>query len=332
MKNSDKISPTDAFTQQRSIPFITVRELYEQNFERLSLKIINNQASFDYKITERELHRPGLALGGFIEVFTYWRIQVMGNTEIGYLNTLDGNQRIAAISTLLSFDLPCIVITSDNAPPQELVNIANENNITLFATPYSTTIVTQHLSEYLEDIFAPNTIVHGSLVDVYGVGMLIIGLSSVGKSELALDLVERGHQLVADDVVYITKVGVNLLQGGPSDVLEHHMEIRGLGIIDIRRMFGIRAIRGKKTIQIVTKLEHYDEKGEYERIGVDDNTLEILGVNVPLVELPILPGKNITVITEAIALNHKLKQHGEHTAKKFNERLIARMQDKSNNL
>ncbi len=310
-------------------PFITVEELYLDNSEKLSLSIINNEASFIRKIKEQELHRPGLALSGFVEVFTYWRLQIMGNTEIGYLNTLHGEARMHAISTVLGFDLPCIIVTNDNRIPDELVEIANNNAITIFSTPLSTTTVTYYLSEYLNRTFAPYILVHGSLIDVYGVGMLITGPSAIGKSELTLDLIERGHQLVADDAVYITKMATNVLQGAPSEILTHHMEIRGLGIIDVRRMFGIRGIRGNKNIDVVIKLELWDENREYERSGVEDKTVKILDVELPLVELPIFPGKNITVIAEVVAMNHQLKQHGEHPAKEFNERLIQKMQNQN---
>jgi HPr kinase/phosphorylase len=308
------------------IPFITVEELYQKSHKRVELSIVNNTTSFARKIRERELHRPGLALSGFVDVFTYWRVQIMGNTEIGYLNTLPPDERRRSIMTVLGFELPCIIITNNHPPPDELLQIANQNGITLFSTPLNTTTVTHHLSEYLETVFAEKTIIHGSLVDVYGAGMLITGEASIGKSELALDLIERGHQLVADDVVQITRIGMNRLEGAPSEVLRHHMEIRGLGIIDIRRMFGIRAIRGKKIISVVVHLEKYSEQRDYERIGIDERTIEILGVHVPLVELPILPGKNITVIAEVVATNQKMRDLGENSARDFNKGLIEGMQ------
>ncbi len=313
-------------SEQKEIPFITVEDLYVNSHSRVGLQIINSKASFGRKIRERELHRSGLALSGFVDVFTYWRVQIMGNTEIGYLNTLPPEQCLNSVTTVLGFELPCIIITNNNVPPHELVEVADQNGITLFSTPLSTTTVIHHLSEYLDTVFAPKTIIHGSLVDVYGVGMLITGEAAIGKSELALDLIERGHQLVADDVVHITRLGMNRLEGAPSEVLKHHMEIRGLGIIDIRRMFGIRAIRGKKVIAIVVALEQFSEDREYERIGVDEKFTEILGVSLPLVELPILPGKNITVIAEVIAMNQKLRDLGENAAQEFNARLIEKMQ------
>ena len=316
-------------SEQNEISFITVEELYQKNQLRVELSIVNNSASFSRKIRERELHRPGLALSGFVDVFTYWRIQIMGNTEIGYLNTLPPDQRRLSILTVLGFELPCVIITNNHKPPEELLEIANQNGITLFSTPLNTTTVTHHLSEYLEGVFAEKTIIHGSLVDVYGVGMLITGDPSIGKSELALDLIERGHQLVADDVVQITRLGMNRLEGAPSEVLKHHMEIRGLGIIDIRRMFGIRAIRGKKVITVVVHLEKFADDHDYERIGIDGETREILGVKVPLVVLPILPGKNITVIAEVVATNQKMRDLGENSAEVFNKRLIAAMQNQT---
>ncbi|MBN2357740.1 HPr kinase/phosphorylase [candidate division KSB1 bacterium] len=313
--------------EKKEIPFITVAELYEQNHQRIGLKVINNQSSFMRKIREREIHRPGLALSGFVDVFTYWRIQIIGNTEIGYLNTLPPEQRTKSIRTVLGFEIPCIILTNKNEPPKELVEIADQNGITLFSTPLNTTTVIHQLSDYLDGVFAPETILHGSMVDVYGVGVLITGESAIGKSELALDLIERGHQLVADDVVHITRVGRNQLQGEASEILQHHMEIRGLGIIDVRRMFGIRAIRGKKNIHIVIHLERYSPDREYERIGVDESSMEILGVKVPHVVLPIMSGKNITVIVEVVAMNHKLKELGENAAQEFNERLISGMME-----
>ena len=319
----------DSITHIQARPFITVKELYEEMSDRIDLKVVNSKVGFNRLITEKELHRPGLAFTGFIEVFTYWRVQIIGNTEIGYLNTLSDDERKQAVRTVFGFDLPCVILTGGNEPPQEMIAMANEKGITLFSTRFKSTSVAYHLSEFLDGVFAPTATVHGSLIDVYGVGMLITGPAAIGKSELALDLIERGHQLVADDVVHITKKGTNRLVGMPNEVLTHHMEIRGLGIIDIRRMFGIRAIRGSKDIEVVLRLEKWEHDREYERIGVDDKTIEILDVKVPLVELPLLVGKNITVIAEVTALNQKLKEHGEHAAREFNKNLIASMKKKS---
>ena len=317
-------------TEQIEKPFITVEELYQKSQKRVALSILNNTASFSRKIQERELNRPGLALSGFVDVFTFWRVQIMGNTEIGYLNTLPPAERRRSIETVLSFELPCLIITNNHPPPGELIEVADSKGITLFSTPLDTTTVTHHLSEYLETVFAEKTIMHGALVDVYGVGLLITVDPAVGKSELALDLIERGHQLVADDVVQITRLGMNRLEGAPTGRIKHYMEIRGLGIINIRSMFGIRAIRGKKVISVVVHLEKFSQDRDYERIGIDGKYRDILGVQVPLVELPILPGKNITVIAEVIATNQKMRDLGENSAEDFNNRLIKDMTNQDN--
>ncbi len=305
----------------KALSFIKVRTLYEDMRERLQLQVINGEFSFERKIREKELHRPGLAFGGFVNVFTYWRVQIMGNTEISYLNTLDRERRTEAIAKVLGFELPCIIITSNNPVPDELVQIATHRNITLFLTPFNTTSVHRQLSEYLEAKFAPRMVVHGTLVDLFSVGVLFIGPAAIGKSELALDLIERGHQLVADDAVEITKVGSNVLQGAPRGSIGHHMEIRGLGIIDVFKMFGVRGIRGRKEIHVVVRLEKFQEEKSYERTGLDPLYTKIMGVEVPLVELPVIEGKNLTIVAEAIALNHKLRQIGIDQAQEFDERM-----------
>lgn len=307
------------------LSYIKVHKLYDELKDRLNLTVVNGEFSFERNIREKEIHRPSLALSGFVEVFTYWRVQIMGNTEIGYLNTLHGIDRVHAISTVLGFDLPCIIVTNNNTIPEELIEIANHNNITIFSTPDNTTAVHRHLSEYLDAQFAPRVVVHGTLVDVYSVGVLFVGPAAIGKSELALDLIERGHQLVADDAVEITKVGVNLVEGAPKGSIGHHMEIRGLGIIDVYKMFGVRGIRGKKDIHVIVRLESLDPSKKYERTGLDEWYTSIMDVEVPLVELPVIEGKNLTIVAEAIALNHKLKQIGIHQALEFDENLKKRL-------
>ena len=305
---------------------ITVETLYYENKKRLKLSILNNDNGFDKVINEPELHRPGLALSGFVEVFTFSRVQIIGNTELAYLETLDSTKREASLRKLLEFDLPCLIITDNNIPPQELIDIANERKITILRSVFSTTHVIQILSNFLEDKFAPYTTIHGSMVDVYGIGVLLTGRSGIGKSEIALDLVERGHRLVADDIVQIKRQTEGILIGSGSEVLQHHMEIRGIGIIDIRNIFGIRGIRLKKRIEVEVHLEDWEESKDYERVGLDERTSSYLDTKIPLINLPIFPGKNVTVIIESIALNETLKNYGFHTAKEFNEKLIQKMQ------
>jgi len=305
---------------------LTVKALYEDNRQRLQLKLLNDNASFSRIIEEGDLHRPGLALAGFVKVFTYKRVQILGNTEIDYLNTLSEARRRKALETLLSFELPCIILTENNDPPPLLMEIAERQGISVFQTPFKTSKLMHLLSDYMDDKFAPTITVHGSLVDVYGIGVLFTGRSGIGKSEIALDLVERGHRLVADDVVNISRKAGGVLIGTGSELLQHHMEIRGLGIIDVQSIFGIRAIRLQKRVEVEVQLEVWDDARDYERIGLDEETTTILDVEIPVVKLPIFPGKNITVIAEVIALNQLLKIYGHHPARDFNERLIRKIQ------
>ncbi len=308
---------------------LTVSKLFEDNKERLQLELLNNEASFGRKISEPDLHRPGLAMSGFVDVFTYQRIQIVGNTESEYLGKMSSTQRKKALSVLLSFKIPCFIITESNELPKEFFELSFANKISIFRTSFKTTKLLHLLSDYMDNRFAPNITVHGSLVDVYGIGLMFTGRSGIGKSEIALDLVERGHRLVTDDIVQIARKAEGVLIGFASEMLQHHMEIRGVGIVDVRSIFGIRSIRMQKRIEVEIQLEEWNDDENYERIGIDETVTEILDVNLPVVRLPIFPGKNVTVIAEVIALQQLLKINGYNPAKDFNERLIKRMQNKT---
>ena len=310
------------------MPKLTVEQLYRENKRKLRLRVLNGELSFSRVIGESDLNRPGLALTGFVDVFTYRRVQIIGNTENAYLRKLKSTERVKALNTLFSFEIPCVILTQNNRAPDELLEVATKAGITVFSTPFKTSRLMHLLSNYLDDRFAPSMTMHGSMVDVYGIGMLFTGRSGIGKSEIALDLVERGHRLVADDVVNISRKAEGILIGTASDVLQHHMEIRGLGIVDVRSIFGIRSIRLQKRVEVVVELEEWDDDADYERIGLDESTTRILDVEIPLVRLPIFPGKNITVIAEVVAMHQLLKIYGHHPAKEFNERLIKRMQER----
>ncbi len=305
---------------------LTVGKIYEDNQEQLQLELLNGQLSFERIIEEPDLHRPGLALSGFVEVFTFGRVQILGNTESGYLQTMSAAKRKKALASLMSFEMPCIIITEHNSVSQEFLALATKSKISIFRTPFKTTRLMHLLSDYMDDEFAPTITVHGSLVDVYGVGVMFTGRSGIGKSEIALDLVERGHRLVTDDIVKISRKAEGILIGSASEMLRHHMEIRGIGIVDVRSIFGIRSIRLQKRVEVEVHLEEWDEAENYERIGLEETITEILGVEIPVVRLPIFPGKNITVIAEVVALQHLLKINGVNSAKLFNERLIESMQ------
>lgn len=300
---------------------ITVGFLYETCRERFKLKEMNGESGFDNPIKNKNLNRPGLALAGYVELFTFDRVQIMGNTEIQYLDSLPPPQRTAAFTTLLEFKIPCIILTDNNTLEDTLLQSAASKGIPILGTPFETTKISYFLADFLDDQFAPQIVVHGSLVDVYGIGVLLTGRSGIGKSEIALDLVERGHRLVADDVVMVTQKGEGILMGAGTELVKHFMEIRGLGLLDVRSMFGIRAIRFQKRIELVVELEEWKERQDYTRTGLDDQIITILDVEVPQVKLPIFPGKNVTVITEVIALNYLLKHYGYDAAKEFAKRL-----------
>jgi HPr kinase/phosphorylase len=277
-------------------------------------------------VTESTLHRPGLALAGYTDLFTHQRVQVLGNTESRYLNHLSTAERRDAFENLVQFPVPCIVLTDGNTLNETQIAQATDAGIPVYRTPRPTVQFMSSLRGFLADQFAPQRAVHGSLVDVYGIGLLLIGKSGIGKSEVALDLVERGHRLVADDVVMATRREDAILMGSGTDLVQHFMEVRGLGLVDIRSMFGIRAIRFQKRIEVVVNMQLWDDDKEYTRINMVEDTHEILGVDLPMVEVPITPGKNITVICEVIAMNYLLRHYGYDPAEVFTERLRTRIQ------
>lgn len=309
---------------------ITVEFFHQNTRNKFRLKLISNDSGYNRKIYEQNLHRPGLAIAGFVDLFSYSRVQIFGNTEIQYLKHLPSEKQIEVLEKIFQFDIPCIILTNDNKPIDGMLDLANKYKIPVFSSPYTTTKLTYYVTDFLDDQFSERISVHGSFVDVYGVGILFVGKSGIGKSEVALDLIERGHRLVADDLIILTKKGEGILMGSGTELVKHFMEIRGLGLIDIERMFGIRAIRYQKRLEIIVELEVWDKKVEYTRTGLDEKTISISGVEIPYVKLPILPGKNITVISEVIALNYLSKHYGYDAAEILNERLLNNMNKKKN--
>jgi HPr kinase/phosphorylase len=307
---------------------LSVERFFKENKKRLKLKCITGQESLQRSIFEKELHRPGLALAGFVECFSFRRIQICGNTEAAYLKKLSLKQQENSLRRVFPFEIPCFLFTHHNEPTEIFIRLSGEFGIPVFGTPFTTTKVTQLLGDYLDEQFAPRTYVHGSLVDVYGIGVLITGRSGIGKSEVALDLVARGHRLVVDDVVTIVRRTEGILLGLGNETLRYNMEIRGVGLIDIQSVFGIRSIRRQKRIEVMVELIDWDKLEKYERLGLKEVTEKVLGEKMPLIRLPIYPGKNISVIVEVIALNQLLKIYGHHSAKKFTERLTRTLQSK----
>lgn len=323
------------FSDQEAIPirdFILVSELIERLKERVQLNLdpcVGMDQIDKKRITEADLHRPGLALAGYVDLFTFQRIQVIGNTECNFLDNLSEDERVNAFEKLVSFDIPVIFLTDNNNLSKKMLNKAEEKQIPVFRTEMETTKFMFLLRDFLEDFFALQTVLHGTMVDVYGIGILISGKSGLGKSEVALDLVERGHRLVSDDVVMLTKKG-SVLLASASEMNKHFMEIRGLGIVDVMSMFGIRSIRYQKRLEVVLELSLWEESKNLNRTGLDHDTVEILGTKIPQIHLPITPGKNITVIAEVIAMNYLLKHYGYDAAEAFQKKIKNHIANKKN--
>lgn len=304
---------------------LTVRKFLETAGESLSLDDIGNGVGIDTVIPNADVSSPGLALAGYVDRFVAERLQVLGETEITYLASLTVAERERILASFFAFRMPAVVITKNQEAPAELREAAAKSGIPLLRTKLKTAEFYRRIKPVLEAEFAETTTLHGSLADVFGVGLFFTGRSGIGKSECVLDLVERGHRLVADDLVITTRRGNDVLIGRGHELQRHHMEIRGVGLIDIPSIFGVRAVRQQKRIEVVVRLEEWDQNAVVDRTGLDTETTTILGVQIPLITVPLNPGKNITVIAEVIALNHLLRYSGINPAEVFNERLIGRM-------
>ena len=305
---------------------LTVERLIKIKREPLLLELLTDERGLARVISGPDISSPGLVLTGFTERFPSERIQVLGETEVAYLNSLPAARRHEALEIFLSFNLPVIFVTKGQAPPDSLVQIASERGTPVVRSQLKTAEFYGRIKPYLEEYFAPSTTMHGSLADVYGVGLLFMGKSGIGKSEAVLDLIERGHRLVADDLVIVSRRGREILIGRGHDLQRHHMEIRGVGIIDVASLFGIRAIRLQKRLEVIVQLEVWDENSHYDRTGLEVQTVDVLGVKVPRVIVPLNPGKNITVIAEVVAMNHLLKYAGVDSAALFDQRLRRHME------
>jgi len=309
---------------------VSVARLFEDQRQELQLEPLTESLASRLEITISDIHRPGMALMGFVENFLPERIQILAQTELTYLATLTPDAVRQAIDRLFQFDMPLIVVCKGLEVPPYLLQRANTSQVPVLRTTQSTTPFIHSLTAYLDYMFAPQSTVHGSLVDTYGVGLLFTGRSAIGKSETALDLVERGHRLVADDVVTITRRHGDVLIGTGNQLLRHHMEIRGLGIIDVQAVFGIRSIRLQKRVEVEVKLVEWSAEEEYERVGIDERKTTYLGIEIPQVQVPITPGKNITVIAEVVALNYLVRVTGGYSpAERLNQHLIELMKRKS---
>ena len=305
-----------------------VRDLLERKGDPLQLEALTGDVGLERLIPTPEASSPGLVLAGYTQRFAAHRIHILGETEITYLASLAPDERRKSLETFFGFDLPCVVISKGQEPPAELLELARSQGVPVIRTKLKTAEFYRRLKPFLDDAFAPTTTMHASLADVFGVGLLFLGRSGIGKSECVLDLVERGHRLVADDLVHITRSGNDVLIGRGHELARHYMEIRGVGLIDIRALFGVRAVRQQKRIEVVVQLDDWDASREYDRTGLDGQTTQVLDVTLPLVTVPLNPGKNLTVICEVVAMNHLQRYSGVDSAKRFNQRLIQRMAER----
>ena len=300
---------------------LTVERLYRDRRESLRLTLLNPGVGLDGEVRDPDISSPGLALAGFTGRFAPGRLQVFGETEITYLGSLPEGQASERVGDVFGFGIPAAFVTKGLAVPDGFLEAATRSGTPLLRSGLATKEFYWRIKPYLDSMLAPRTHVHGSLADVYGVGLLFVGKSGVGKSECVLDLVERGHRFVADDLVVVSRRAPDVLLGEAHHLQDHHMEVRGLGIIDIRALFGIRAIRRQKRIEVMVQLETWGERTSYSRTGLEPEETEILGVPVPKVTVPLNPGKNITVISEVVAMNHLLKYLGVDSAADFDRRL-----------
>jgi HPr kinase/phosphorylase len=300
---------------------IRVGALLDDSKFDLRLTVMAGRQGLSRRISSTRIQKPGLVLAGFTEYLHKERLQIFGNTEVTYLRTL-APQRIAEVSqAFFAQDIAALAITKGLEVPRELTDAAEAAGVPVLSTAHLSSTFIENVQAYLAEALTASTSMHGVLLDVFGVGILLLGKSGIGKSEIALDLVMRGHRLVADDIVDIKRKTPESVYGAGSEIIKHHMEIRGLGIINIKDLFGVAAIRDRKKIEIVMELVEWDPGVEYDRLGVEEKLFRILDVEVPLLVVPVRPGRNMTTIIEVAARNHLLKLQGHHSAREFQERL-----------
>jgi HPr kinase/phosphorylase len=306
---------------------LRLRDFVSRRGDPLQLEALTGDLGLDRQMPEAEVASPGLALAGYTGRFAPNRIHVFGETEITYLHSLTAPERAATLTKFFGFDLPCIFVTKGQEVPPEMLELARARSVPVLRSTLKTAEFYRRIKPIVEEAFAPQTTLHGSLADVYGVGLLFMGRSGIGKSECVLDLVERGHRLVADDVVQVSRRGNDVLIGRGHELAAHHMEIRGIGLIDIPALFGVRAVRQQKRIEVVVQLEDWETTHDTDRTGLAREEMMVLDVAVPRVVVPLNPGKNITVVSEVVAMMHLLRYSGVDVAAAFNARLIKRMKE-----
>lgn len=304
---------------------LSIQELLSEKEAGLDLELLAGEAGLAHLVQVPRIQKPGLALAGYTTNLHPDRIQVLGSTELTYLESLPAEKAEVNLRRLCALDISCFIITKGQSPPAFLIRETEQQGVPLLRTHHQSSTFISLITNFLEERLLPSTTVHGVLVDVLGVGVLLLGKSGVGKSECALDLVLRGHRLVADDIVKVRMKLPAVLFGEGMDLLHYHMEIRGLGIINIKHLFGVAAIRERKKIDLAVELVEWEEGKEYDRLGLEEQQYSSLGLTIPLLRIPVRPGRNITSIVEVAARNQLLKEMGYHSALEFQDRLEERM-------
>ncbi|PTM56649.1 HPr(Ser) kinase/phosphatase [Desmospora activa] len=302
---------------------VTVKEMVE----RLGLKVLSGEDGLNRRLTTSDLYRPGLELAGFFTYYPSERLQMLGRSELTFLSGLPVRERTERLKWLCHEDTPCFCVTRGQDAPSELHEAVQEKNIPILGTSHSTTRFSSKTTNWLEKKLAPATTMHGVFVDIYGVGVLIVGSSGIGKSETALELVKRGHRLVADDAVEIRQSDEDSLVGHAPELIRYLLEIRGLGIINVMTLFGAGAVREFKKLSMVVQLEAWQENRQYDRLGLDEERMRIIDTEVPLLTVPVRPGRNLAVIIEVAAMNFRLKKMGYHAAQSFAQQLSRSLEE-----
>jgi HPr kinase/phosphorylase len=305
------------------LPKVRTKDIYE----RFHLELVSGEEGINRPITTSDISRPGIEMAGYFEYYPAERIQLLGKTELSFFEKLSQNERLSRMERLCTDITPAIIVTRGLGVPKELIEASERESVPVLQSNMKTTRFSSRLTNFLESKLAPTTAVHGVLVDIYGIGVLITGKSGVGKSETALELVKRGHRLVADDCVEIRQEDQDTLVGTSPDLIEHLLEIRGLGIINVMTLFGAGAVRSNKRITLVINLEIWDAAKQYDRLGLDDEKMKIIDTEITKITVPVRPGRNLAVIIEVAAMNYRLKRMGVNAAQQFTERLSDVIED-----
>lgn len=313
-------APADATTAPEP-PSVEVGELLGDELASLRMSVLCGEGGLDNRITHPRVQKPGLAFAGYYPYIKEGRVQIIGESETEYLRTLPADERRERFERITSLPVPVFVITKGLAPVGSFLEQCTERGVPVLSAKALSSTVIKNVSWFLEDHLVPSTQLHGVLLEIYGLGVLLIGQSGVGKSESALDLITRGHSLVADDRVTVKRYPNEELVGFCEESLRHHMELRGLGIVNVQDLFGLAAVRERKAVDLVVELEPWDETKAYDRLGLDESLYEILGVPCPYIRMPVALGRNLAILVEIAARNHVLKLQGHHSAREFARRL-----------